>query len=198
MEHAPIVPRRTSLYPIEKETGNFSTQFFSQDTDEANSDFNTYFNVMRRRKWFVITPLIIVLPLVIIGLLQQKPIYEATVTLLIDSGSSKIVNIEDVLQADRSREYYETQLKLIMSPVLTERVIDILGVQKENLIPESQSEPNSSIIAVSNFPRKVLRLIKAKIGGQKYDSTLNPAEVARHEKIVAFQKALKVEPVLGT
>src|SRR5262245_20173137 len=140
MEHAPIAPRRTSLYPIEKETGDFSTQFFSQDTDEANADFNTYFNVMRRRKWFVITPLIIVLPLVIIGLLQQKPIYEATVTLLIDSGSSKIVNIEDVLQADRLREYYESQVNLIMSPVLTERVIDVLVVTKENLIQDTNRE----------------------------------------------------------
>jgi succinoglycan biosynthesis transport protein ExoP len=198
VEHAQIAPRRTSLYSIEKENGDFSAQFSPQGKDEARADFSVYLNVMRRRKWFIIAPLIIVLPLVIIGLLLQKPIYEATATLLIDSGSSKIVNIEDVLQTDRSREYYETQLKLIMSPVLAERVIDILESQNENVSSQNQSKPNSSINAVSNFPGKVLHLVKEKLVGHKYDNTLNPAEIARHEKIVAFQKSLKVDPVMGT
>src|SRR5215510_1008661 len=92
-----------------EEDREFAGQFLPPDKEETGADFRTYLNIMKRRKRLIIVPLLIVLPLVIIGLLLQKPTYEATVTLLIDSGSSKIVNIEDVLLPDRSREYYETQ-----------------------------------------------------------------------------------------
>ncbi len=198
VEHAQIAPRRTSIYAVEKEHGDFSAQFFPQDKDEARTDFSVYLNVMRRRKWFIIAPLLIVLPLVIIGLLLQKPIYEATATLLIDSGSSKIVNIEDVLQTDRSREYYETQFKLITSPVLAERVVAILEAQNLTSQYQSQTPSSGAINVVSQFPRKILHLIKEKLTGHTYDRTLNPAEIERHEKIVGFQRSTKVEPVMGT
>src|SRR5262249_46972929 len=139
-----IVPLRTSISLEEKEVENFPVQFLPQEKDETRLDFRAYLNIMRRRKWFIIMPLVIVLPIVIIGLLLQKPMYEASVTLLIDAGSSKVVNIEDVLQPDRSREYYDTQFKLLTNPILAERVVDILQGQKEDLTSQKQSQSNSS------------------------------------------------------
>lgn len=73
MEHAQIAPRMTSIYAEEKGERDFAAQFLSQDRDETRTDFRAYLNVMKRRKWLIIAPLLIVLPLVIIGLLLQKP-----------------------------------------------------------------------------------------------------------------------------
>lgn len=196
MEHAQIAPRMTSLYSGEDR--DFSAQFLPHAKEETRTDFRAYLNIMKRRKWLIIAPLVIVLPLVIIGLLLQKPTYEATVTLLIDSGSSKIVNIEDVLLPDRSREYYETEFKLITSPVLAERVVDILEAQ--NLISQDQSDTSSSkIINVARqFSARIRNFINGKLVGYTYDSTVNRAEIERHKKIVEFQKSMKVEQVSGT
>lgn len=200
MENAQIAPRMTSLYSEEKEDRDFSSQFLPQDKNETSTDFRAYLNVMRRRKWLIIAPLLIVLPLVIIGLLLQKPTYEATATLLIDSGSSKIVNIEDVLLPDRSREYYETQFKLITSPVLAERVVDILEDQKGHLMVQDQSQESSPNIinAARKLSARAMNFINAKIAEYTYDSRLDRSEIERHEKIVEFQKSMKVEQVPGT
>ena len=200
MEYVPVIPTNTSLYSGEKEDRDVSAEFHQLGKNEPRRDFRAYLNIMRRRKWLIIAPLLIALPSVIIVLLLQKPQYEATATLLLDPGTSKIVNIEDVLQADHSREFYETQFRLITSPVLIERVVDILEAQKENLHSQEQSQIASPkpMNIVGKASRTIQRFIKEKLVGDTYSGTLRPEEIARHDKIVGFQKSLKVEVLPGT
>lgn len=55
------------------------------------------------------------------------PVYEASTTLLIETGSAKVVAIEEVYSPDNEgQEYYQTQFELLNSPTVAAKVIDEL------------------------------------------------------------------------
>ncbi len=59
-------------------------------------DVVAYLKVLRKRKWMILIPLLVVLPLSALFLLSKHPSYEATAILLIDPANPRVVKIEEV------------------------------------------------------------------------------------------------------
>ena len=71
----------------------------TEDVQEKN--LRTYLRIFRRRKWFVIAPLFLFLPLVLLHLFTHKDLYQATTTVLIERLNPHIIPIEEVVSAER-------------------------------------------------------------------------------------------------
>ena len=92
--HNPQVPRRTGG---EAEIADLYLQTVTQGHNEGGAEpLRAYLQVLKRRKWLVLMPLCVILPLVGWLLYDQPPKYEATAKLLIDPSSHRIVNIQEV------------------------------------------------------------------------------------------------------
>ena len=65
----------------------------SDASDTRESNFRDYARLVRRRKWLVIAPLLIILPIVVMLQAAKKPMYEAKVSVLIDHATPKIHSV---------------------------------------------------------------------------------------------------------
>jgi len=84
-----------------------------------------YWRVLVKRRWVVLTCLLIVFSTVAIGTLKQKPIYEGRVLTEINQEPPNVLNFQEILQIDTRDidSYRETQYKVLQSRTLAERVV---------------------------------------------------------------------------
>lgn len=137
------VPRRTGE---EAEVAELFYHTLAQERDEAGADLlRTYLQVLKRRKWLVMLPLLVVLPLVSGLLYTQQPRYEATATLLIEPASPKIVNIQEVLTPGKADDYYTTQYELITSYAVAERTFETLQARRQAHAPQQSTLRNKGL-----------------------------------------------------
>jgi len=101
---------------------------FASKTDRKEIDLLEYVRVVIRRKWVVVTFAAVLVALAAVLSFTRTPLYRATATLLIDEPGSSMINIQDVLNAgayyrsDYLGTYFNTQLRLLTSRSLAERV----------------------------------------------------------------------------
>jgi len=94
-----------------------------------------YIKVIMRRRWIIITFFTVLVTVVLIGSLKQTPIYEAIATIRIEYSSPQILSVKEVSPmgpGGYSRNYYETQYKLIKSPTLLNKVAQSLNFNSGN------------------------------------------------------------------
>lgn len=133
-----------------------------------------YIKLIRKRLGMVLVFIIIIPTSVAIFDFTRQPIYRSSVSLLVEKSAPKITKFEDVYQASPSYQdtqyYYQTQLKILESKALVERVFDELrlsvdpdyrGVkdQLDKLYKQIKVEPvrNSQIILLNVEDRDALR-----------------------------------------
>ncbi len=91
-------------------------------------DILEYWRIILKRKWVLVTFAAVLVVFVAVLSFTATPLYRATATILIDEPSASLVNIQDVLnsggyyQTDYLGTYFNTQLKLLTSRSLAERV----------------------------------------------------------------------------
>ena len=97
-------------------------------------DLLEYWRTIVKRKWVLAGFAGAVVALVAVLSFTATPLYRATATILIDEPSASLVNIQDVLnsggyyQSDYLGTYFNTQLKLLTSRSLAERVAKKLNL----------------------------------------------------------------------
>ncbi|MBI3181723.1 MAG: polysaccharide biosynthesis tyrosine autokinase [Myxococcales bacterium] len=137
-----------------------------------------YLRVFWRRRWVVLG----VLGAVVVGTafytLRQPKIYRSTASIIIDAAPPKVLDkqVEEVIEQGTgsywySKEYYQTQYKVIQSRAVAQRVVDKLGMQ---------SDP-------------------AFLGAEKVEDEGKRAELMQKADAVArLQGKIKVEPAKDT
>jgi succinoglycan biosynthesis transport protein ExoP len=84
-----------------------------------------YWRVVVKRRWVVLSCLLIVFSTVAIGSLKQKPVYQGEVLIEINPEQPNVLNFKEVLQISTADvdSYRETQYKVLGSRTLADRVI---------------------------------------------------------------------------
>jgi len=85
-----------------------------------------YWQLALKRRWTVLTCLVVVFVTVVIGTLKQKPVYEGKVLLEINPEEPSVVNFREVAQVAPTVDvdsYRETQYKILKSRSLAEHVV---------------------------------------------------------------------------
>ena len=91
-----------------------------------------YLHVVLKRRWVVLSCLLIVFTTVTIGTLKKKPIYEGKVLIEINPEQPSVLNFQEVLQLTSVdiESYRETQYRVLQSRTLAEHVIDGLKLYR--------------------------------------------------------------------
>ena len=138
-------------------------------------DLHAYWRTLAKRRWLAIPFFVTVVLLTILLTLRQTRIYDATVTLVIDLNAPRVLDkdVQDVVETGTgsywfSREYYETQYKIIASRAVSQRVSDQLQLGSN--------------------------LAFLRLDGIKDPAELERARQAR-DPVAVLQTGLKVEPV---
>lgn len=85
-----------------------------------------YWELILKRRWLVLTCVLVVFTTVAIGTLKEKPVYEGKVEIEIDPEPPDIVNFKEVVSLGNNTDfesYEDTQYKLIQSRTLAEQVV---------------------------------------------------------------------------
>jgi capsular exopolysaccharide synthesis family protein len=107
------------------------------DGDEI--DLRAYWRSLVRRRWVIASVFATVVVLTLLFTLRQTKIYAATTTLIIDLNAPRVFNKEDVQEVVDSgtggywfsKEYYETQYKVITSRAVAQRVVEKLQLARD-------------------------------------------------------------------
>lgn len=101
---------------------------FASKTDKKEIDLLEYVRIVLKRKWVLVVFTLVLVALAAVLSFTKTPLYRATATLLIDEPGASLLNIQDVLNAgayyrsDYLGAYFNTQLRLLTSRSLAERV----------------------------------------------------------------------------
>src|SRR5580765_3220288 len=109
---------------------------------EETLDLVEYWRAISKRRWSIIGLTILVSILALLVSNNMRPVYRATVTMLIEQGKSKIASIEEVYsQGIIQREYYQTQVEILKSDELARKVVKKLNLQSHPDFDVRQTSP---------------------------------------------------------
>jgi succinoglycan biosynthesis transport protein ExoP len=134
------------------------------EEQEKNIDIRHYWYILRRRYWIFIATFIIVVLSTVIHTFQQTPIFRAATTLVIDPDIPPIIDFKDIPPyAGSSKEYYETQFKIICSRNVLINTLDILGMLVDKNMEESNVILNAFHKNILVEPVKDTRIVKVSV-----------------------------------
>ncbi|MER3446517.1 MAG: lipopolysaccharide biosynthesis protein [Candidatus Dadabacteria bacterium] len=130
---------------------------YDSTTTEEEINLRDYIDVLIRRKWILISCLVVSIITVAIASSLMKPIYKAEATIEIDPDNPKITTFQEVVevQSQQTDAFYQTQYQLLKSRYLAEEVISAL-----QLDPPANAEEGSGLI--SSIRSKISGLFSGK------------------------------------
>jgi capsular exopolysaccharide synthesis family protein len=138
-------------------------------------DVRAYWRTIVRRRWLVIPFFVAAVLVTAIVTLRQTKIYDATCTVVIDVMAPRVLDkdVQEVVESGAggywySREYYETQYRVLASRAVAQRVSDKL-----------QLGSNARFLHVDRIA----------------DATAKDAALQKRDPAELLQKNLKIEPV---
>src|SRR3990172_799524 len=99
-----------------------------------------YWRVLQKRRWTILSILLLVVVTVMIGTLKQRPIYEAKTVIQIDRESPNILSFQGFVAEMNPYDdsYLETAYKVLQSRSLAYRVINKLNLAESPEFPEGK------------------------------------------------------------
>jgi capsular exopolysaccharide synthesis family protein len=183
---AAVAPRSQQLAPMDPRTQALSTLMRSGDGEEAEGqlDLLKYWHVIVKRKWTVISVLVIVVLTGMMMTMLTTPMYRATATVQIERQSSRVVNVPgmDSIEGVYDFEFYETQFQLLRSRSMAEKVASGL-------------DPDDPVFAVMSAPSPMSKLMQMVLGFGSSDPDSVDIEKRRKQLVDLVRYGLQVEPV---
>ena len=180
MDEENKIERNESAAPVlERPRPASGSPYEAVETEEA-LDLFAYWRVIRKRRRTILTIFVFLVAIVFVWTLMQKPVYRATALIEIERESPDIPTGGELFELQNvSTLYLETQYKILESSGLARRVIDQLGLHKqEEFNPTSRwslfakeepqaGDPDDSSAAFqagSKSYHKVLRSFEERLG----------------------------------
>ena len=161
-----------------------NNQFFETN---KSLDFKRYLHACLEYKWYLILVSLLISVITAFIVMQIKPTYESTATLLIEPEQKNVVSIDEMYGFNSAkREFYSTQFEILQSKYIAEAVIEKLNLLES---PEFNLEENNF------FGLKAFFL--SFVGETKADSK-SELEFKMASVINNFRQQLSVNPILGT
>lgn len=175
---AAIDPRMQALSAIMRPTEG--------DADDDGLDLLNYWRVIVKRKWTVLSVLVIVLLTGMMLTMLTTPMYRASATLQIERqavGAVTVPGIESLEAPYREFEFYETQFQLLRSRSMAEKVAADL-------------DPDDPVFAVMSAPSPIAKLMQSILGFANPDTEVADVEDRRKQLVNLVRNGLSVEPIV--
>jgi capsular exopolysaccharide synthesis family protein len=146
-----------------------------------------YWRVLLKRRWTVLSFLLLVVTTVMIGTLKQRPVYQAKAVLQIDNEDPSILTFQDfVAEVNPGDEsYLQTAINVLRSRSLAHRVIDRLSLDQN---PEFQATPSWFGSLWGNESSQQA----------ERNAGVSPLDSLPQDQIDIFLNRVAVEPVQGS
>ena len=124
-----------------------------------------HLRVIRKRAWLIITCLLAVVTIVAVATFLQRPVYRASTKALIERESHRVVNIQEVAPTDADNvDFFQTQVQIIRSRPVVQRVIDSLGLVAKKPELAQAADPVASFLKYVHVdPIRNTRLIEIQV-----------------------------------
>jgi len=98
---------------------------------DEGPDIRAYWRIIQKRRWTILSILLITFASVLIVTIKEKPVYRANALLEIEKENPNIPTVQELFQLeDVSDNYLETQYKVLQSDTLARRVIEELHLDQ--------------------------------------------------------------------
>lgn len=129
---------------------------------EEEINIRAYLEVLLRRKWIIISCLVVSIVAVGIATLMMERLYIATATIEISPEDPKIAPFQEVGESGaRKVDFYQTQYQLLQSKTLAKQVIDSFKLDSSQQ-PELDAEKNKGFIFF--LKEKIVNALSAVTG----------------------------------
>jgi capsular exopolysaccharide synthesis family protein len=166
------------------------------DTEEVH--LRDYLDVIFRRKWLIVSFLMLTFISTLILTLASPKIYKASSTIEISSQNQKITKFEEVMGTEvRAQEFYQTQVDLLQNSALAWRVIEKLDLAENPVVLETLYGGENPKF-VSRIKESLERFITA-LTVDSEGATNNPSEISeevlkQRDLIQFIEDNLEVSP----
>jgi succinoglycan biosynthesis transport protein ExoP len=116
-----------------------SKKYYGASTTAEPTHLRDYLAVVLKRKWLILSLVVVVTSLVTVQMYRLPPIYEAETTIQIEPKRRTIQTKEITLNTGTDPTYWNTQLKLLENPQLARQVIIALDLQNNPAFLEGQA-----------------------------------------------------------
>ena len=172
--------------------------------DDDEIDLRSIFRTLLKHKWMIVGITLLSVLAAIIYTLRVTPQYQSTALLQIDQAAQRVVGFKSEVEVDQGATsdtlQLRTQIELLQSRTLAERVIDELDLYKRSSGPTFQAD--SPTIANQKDPQGgasadlgFLDQLKSNFSNLFTPSTQDEQTLSRNDTLEAFQKAVTIEPV---
>jgi capsular exopolysaccharide synthesis family protein len=113
-----------------------------------------HWRILLRHRWIVIAFLFSTLAATAAWTFMTRPVFSATATLRIEKEEPRVVKFDEVLKADTTEDYYQTQYQVLQSRSLAAAVIDALHLENH---PEFQDRDRGALDTVRQWFQSLLQ-----------------------------------------
>lgn len=100
-----------------------------QIEEEPGFNFLDYWRIIKKRRWMILTIIVVVTTIVTIWTFRQIPFYRASTTIQVDPPSTELLNFKDIInQETNDVENMQTQTRVLNSKALAMRVVEQLDL----------------------------------------------------------------------
>ena len=158
-----------------------------EELREDRVELLEYWRGITRRKWSVIGLTLAVTLLAAVIVHSISPVYRATATILLETGKSKVVSVEEVYTGvSASREFFQTQAEIMRSRELVTKVVAKLKLGTHPEFDPRQREPS------------LWQKWTAPLGLEPDTNVDITDEMAEKSAVVQFMGRLSAEPAKGS
>jgi capsular exopolysaccharide synthesis family protein len=157
---------------------------FYEFQEAEENQLRDYLDVIMRRKWLILTVLTMVFLSTLIFTLASTKIYEASAVIEVKQETPQVTKFEEVLASKvQAREFYETQVELICSMAMINRVIDKLDLTNHAVIVETLF--GDGRFKVGRRIRDIFKYFMPGIEKEKNGSAVSE-DFVRRQKVVEY------------
>lgn len=145
-----------------------------------------YWHVILKRRWAILTSLLVVFTVVAIATFKEKPVYAGKILIEINPEEPQVLSFQQIAQAGASwdiQSYRETQYRILKSRSLAERVVRDLRLYE---YPEFY-QSHSYFGLITKNPKK--------IPSASDPNPPNPNSTAYRNSVNHFMSSMSVRPV---
>ncbi|MEZ8102671.1 GumC family protein [Vibrio bivalvicida] len=164
-------------------------------------DLGYYIHLIKTRWLPIVTFAVLCSAITVLVVLSITPVYKATATLLIDSSTKKAVSIEEIVGFDTStKEYYQTQLEILKSNQVAQRVIDKLDLASFEEFNASLRQVDPGLFSQLKSALSELTILKAYLSekDREQSAQIDEEQQVNRKVLKAFKAKLSIEPIRKT
>ncbi|TBW08931.1 polysaccharide biosynthesis tyrosine autokinase [Azotobacter chroococcum] len=161
--------------------------------DDDETDLQQLWRTLWRRKWSILSLVVVAVTLAIFAVLGITPVYRAGATLLIEEKQANVVSIEQVYGVEGTgSSYLQTQFELLKSRALAERVVRELNLTTHpEFDPRQQPEP---LLDIRGLLAGVLDKIAPRPQPEDQEESPESAEARIFNEVTrAFMERISIE-----